>query len=174
MFPPGRSAAESAGEEEQQHGSPLPRVLEVEEVDNEMMRSPGVELRTWRRSRRVAPTPTPVPLQRSERLAAQKAKAKVPMMLSSASNLVTGSNLFCEIDVSEVRTLTCCSIFICDMKLIMHSLSVSLQTGAGDDLVSTYKKQILDLSNELHKKGSDLAALGMDYACAAIMLLLPS
>ena len=95
-------------------------------------------------------------------------------MLSSASNLVTGDNLFCEIDISEVRTLTCCSIFICDMKLIMHGLSVSLQTGAGDDLVSTYKKQILDLSNELHKKGSDLAALGMDYACAAIMLLLPS
>jgi len=60
------------------------------------------------------------------------------------------------------------------MKLIMHGLSVSLQTGAGDDLVSTYKKQILDLSNELHNKGSDLAALGMDYACAAIMLLLPS
>ena len=174
MFPPGRSAAEPAGEEEQQHGSPLPRVSEVEEADNEMMRTPSVELRTWRRSRRVAPTPTPVPLRRSERLAAQKAKAKVPMMLSSASNLVTGSNLFCEIDVSEVRTLTCCSIFICDMKLIMHGLSVSLQTGAGDDLVSTYKKQILDLSNELHKKGSDLAALGMDYACAAIMLLLPS
>jgi len=174
MFPPGRSAAEPAGEEEQQHCSPLPRVSEVEEADNEMMRTPGVELRTWRRSRRVAPTPTPVPLRRSERLAAQKARAKIPMMLSSASNLVTGDNLFCEIDISEVRTLTCCSIFICDMKLIMHGLSVSLQTGAGDDLVSTYKKQILDLSNELHKKGSDLAALGMDYACAAIMLLLPS
>ncbi|TVU28109.1 hypothetical protein EJB05_19618 [Eragrostis curvula] len=108
---PGRSTMKSAAKaaalagEEQQQGSPLPRGrrvsvmspaairMDVEEGDDEMKRdvvkeivkTPGVALRsTSRRARATpAPLPTPATLRRSQRTAARKASAPV-----EAENLV--------------------------------------------------------------------------------------
>lgn len=102
---PGRSTMKSAAktavvaEEEQQHGSPLPRGrrvsvmspaairLDVEEGDDqlnrdlvkEIVKTPGVALRSTNRRARAtpAPVPTPATLRRSTRTAARKAAAPV-------------------------------------------------------------------------------------------------
>jgi hypothetical protein len=102
---PGRSAMKSAAKaapvagEEQQHGSPLPRGrrvsvmsptairMDVEEGDDELKRdlvkeivkTPGVALRSTRRRARAtpAPLPTPATLRRSQRMAARQAAAPV-------------------------------------------------------------------------------------------------
>jgi hypothetical protein len=94
---PGRSAMKSAAVAgaEQQHGSPLPRGrrvsvispaairMDVEEGDDELKRdlvkTPGVALRsTSRRARATpAPLPTPATLRRSQRTSARKAAAPV-------------------------------------------------------------------------------------------------
>ncbi|GJN21944.1 hypothetical protein PR202_gb09468 [Eleusine coracana subsp. coracana] len=118
---PGRSTMKSAAKaaavagEEQQHGSPLPRGrrvsvmspaairMDVEDGEDELKRdlikeivkTPGVALRsTSRRARATpAPLPTPATLRRSTRTAARKAAAPV-----EAENVVE--------EVSTVKTTT--------------------------------------------------------------------
>jgi hypothetical protein len=97
---PGRSAMKSAAVSgEEQHGSPLPRGrrvsvmspaairMDVEEGDDELKRdlvkeivkTPGVALRSTSRRARATPAllPTPATLRRSQRTAARKAAAPV-------------------------------------------------------------------------------------------------
>ncbi|GJM86530.1 hypothetical protein PR202_ga02398 [Eleusine coracana subsp. coracana] len=134
---PGRSTMKSAAKaavagEEQQHGSPLPRGrrvsvmspaairMDVEDGEDELKRdlvkeivkTPGVALRsTSRRARATpAPLPTPATLRRSTRTAARKAAApveaekvveEVSTVKTTTKTASTRSNMMMDLDQEE-------------------------------------------------------------------------